>query len=259
MKLGIIDTHAHLNDKRFDADWEGMRSRAEDQGVVACILPNVDEDTLAPIFRLLQDQSDWCFGMLGLHPCSVQVNWEEQIAELWKHESEADWLAVGEIGLDLYWDKTTLELQLQALQVQFQKAQKMGLPVCLHTRNAHAETVAALREFRPDLGGVFHCFGGNYAEAVQVFDLDMYIGIGGVVTYKQTELREVLSKVGLSRVVLETDSPYLPPVPHRGKRNEPAWLSEVVQVVAQACSCHPQEVIETTFENALKVYPKLSV
>jgi len=258
MKLGIIDTHAHLNDKRFNEDWCAMRTRAEAQGVVASVLPNVEEETILPILGLLQEQSDWCFGMLGLHPCSVQQNWQEQIAQLWKYESAANWIAVGEIGLDLYWDKTTLERQLMALHVQFQKAQQMGLPICLHTRNAHAETVSALKEFRPDAGGVFHCFSGNYFEAVQVFDLDMFIGIGGVVTYKLTELREVLSKVGLSRVVLETDSPYLPPVPYRGKRNEPAYLSEVVQVIAQACSCHPQEVIETTFENALRVYPKLS-
>lgn len=259
MKLGIIDTHAHLNDSRFSEDWDAMRTRAETQGVVASILPNVDEETVQPILDLLQSKPNWCYGMLGLHPCSVQNHWKEQIAELWRKESAANWIAVGEIGLDLYWDKTSLERQLMALHAQFEKAQEMGLPVCLHTRNAHAETVGALKEFRPDAGGVFHCFSGNYSEATEVFDLDMYIGIGGVVTYKQTELREVLSRVGLSRVVLETDSPYLPPVPYRGKRNEPAWLFEVVQVVAEACSCHPQEVVETTFENTLKVYPKLTV
>jgi len=258
MKLGIIDTHAHLNDNRFTEDWDSMRARAHAEGLVAAILPNVDEDTLNPILRLLKEQSDWCFGMLGLHPCSVQDHWQQQIEHIWQYESTADWIAVGEIGLDLYWDKTTLDRQLMALHAQLQKAQKMGLPVCLHTRNAHAETIHALKEFRPEAGGVFHCFSGNYAEAIQVFDLDMFIGIGGVVTYKKTELREVLSKVGLKRVVLETDSPYLPPIPYRGKRNEPAWLTEVVQTIAQACSCHPQEVIEATFENALKVYPKLS-
>ena len=258
MNLGIIDTHAHLNDSRFAEDWDLMRARAETQGVVASILPNVDEETLPAVLRLLEEKADWCYGMLGLHPCSVQENWQEQMDHLWKFETEANWIAVGEIGLDLYWDKTSLERQLMALHSQLRKAEAMGLPVCLHTRDAHAETVGVLKEFRPESGGVFHCFSGNYNEAVQVFDLDMFIGIGGVVTYKQTELRDVLSKCGLSRVVLETDSPYLPPIPYRGKRNEPAWLTEVVQTIALACSCPPEEVIEITFENTLKVFPKLS-
>lgn len=257
MNIGIIDTHAHLNDARFKEDWADMRQRAKDQGVVATILPNVDVDTLPEVQKYVSSEPNWCFGMLGLHPCSVEENWQEQLKEIWKHSNQVNWVAIGEIGLDLYWDKTSLSRQQDALDWQLIKAAEMDLPICLHTRNAHSETVATLKRLRPAAGGVFHCFSGNYSEAVQVFDLDMYIGIGGVVTYKQTELREVLAKVGLNRVVLETDSPYLPPVPHRGKRNEPAWLTEVVHTIAQACRCHPQHVIETTFQNAQTVYPKL--
>lgn len=256
MAYPIIDTHAHAYDRRFSDEVLAMKERAKAAGLCAVCLPNVDEESLEPLLSLHQSDPLFFPAMLGLHPCSVGSNPQEQLEQLWRSaKDKAPWIAVGEIGLDLYWDKSQLKNQQEALAWQISQAKQMNLPICLHTREAHKETVDLIQaEKRPERGGVFHCFTGSVEEAKQVLDLGFYLGIGGVLTFKNSQLKEVLKHVGVEHLVLETDSPYLAPVPHRGKRNEPAYTALVLEFLGTSLGISMEKLAETTTRNAQNLF-----
>lgn len=252
----IIDSHAHLYSRKFDSDRDAIMARAKEAGVQGIVLPNIDLESIAGMLALEQSYPDVCKSAMGLHPCSVGEDYKEvlDIMEAWFDRHA--FVAIGETGLDLYWDKSTLPLQIEALKIQLNWASQLHLPVILHTREANTETLDVVREHARThaITGVFHCFSGNAEEAKAMMDLGFYIGIGGTVTFKSSNLREVLKEIGLERVVLETDSPYLAPVPHRGKRNESAYTTLVAQQIAQTMEISEEEVCQITSRNAKNLF-----
>jgi len=254
----LIDTHAHLYADAFDQDRPAALARALAAGIETILLPNIDAGSIPAMLALEAEAPATCRAMMGLHPCSVGADWEAQIALV------ADWLArrpfvgVGECGLDLYWDKTFFEEQKAALRAQLQLAGQYKLPLSLHTREAFRPAVDLVAEAQADadgrLSGVFHCFTGSLAEAEEVIALGFKLGIGGVATFKNGGLDKVLPHVGLEHLVLETDCPYLAPVPHRGKRNEPAYVPFVLHRVAELTGHAPEAVAEVTTATARAVF-----
>lgn len=227
----MIDTHAHLYEAKFEEDRDAMLSRAREAGVEAIVIPNVDEESIAGMLAIEAAYPGFVYSTIGLHPCYVGENPEAQVKAIVAHYREG-MVAVGEIGLDLYWDKTTLDRQVLALDLQCAFALEKDRPVILHTREAIPETIERIRPWaQKGLRGVFHCFTGTKEEAEAIMAMGFYLGIGGPVTYKSNDvLRSVLSSLDPERVLLETDAPYLAPVPYRGKRNESAYLKEIVEV-----------------------------
>jgi len=252
----IIDTHAHLYSDEFDSDRAGMIGRAKQLGVEKIFLPNVDLYTIEKMKYTVALASDQLFPMIGLHPCSVdqhfQLNLEKLKTEL---DSDYSFFGIGETGIDLYWDKTTLEWQLEALRIQCSWAHEYKLPIILHTRNANEVVIDLLEkmENRP-ARGIFHCFSGTAEEIKRIDALGDYCyGIGGVITYKNAGLFEVVPAIPLNKLVLETDAPYLAPVPHRGKRNESGYIKHVVEKLAQALKLSVEEIESITTANAERV------
>ena len=248
----MIDTHAHLYSRKFDNDRDEMIIRAREAGVQGIVLPNIDLESIAGMLALEQRYPDLCMPAMGLHPCSVTENYREVLEEMEAWFDRHAFVAIGETGLDLYWDKSTLPLQVEALKIQLLWASQLHLPVILHTREANTETLDVVREHARThaITGVFHCFSGSAEEAKAMMDLGFYIGIGGTITFKNSNLREVIKETGLERVVLETDSPYLAPVPHRGKRNESAYTALVAEQIAQTMEISAEEVCHITSRNA---------
>lgn len=251
----MIDTHCHLYDELFSEDLTQVIERARKSGVQQIILPNIDESSWNSLLKLTQTSEVICHPMLGLHPCYVKNNYNEVLRVLHRtletHRKEI--VAIGEIGLDLYWDKTTREIQENALRTQLDWALAFNLPVALHVRDAFEETFNVLRAYTATgLRGVFHCFTGTSQEVdyITKHHPDFYFGIGGVLTYKNSGLQDVVKNIPLQRLVLETDAPYLPPVPHRGKRNEPAFLQHVSERLSDVLEMTEQEIIKITTDNA---------
>jgi TatD DNase family protein len=253
----LIDTHAHLYLEQFDADREAMMQRAFEQGVQRIYLPNVDSSTTDSMLALEAAYPAHCFAMMGLHPCSVKENYEEELAHvkawLWKR----DFCAVGEIGTDLYWDKTFYEQQVDAFQRQMEWAKELDRPIVIHCRESIELTIDLVRKAKTEkLRGIFHCFSGTEEQAKAIIDLGFHLGIGGVLTYKKAGLEEVLTKVPLSALVLETDSPYLAPVPFRGKRNESAYIHQIAAKLASVYSVSLEQIAEQTSRNAHLIFGK---
>lgn len=253
----IIDTHAHLYSKEFDGDRSDMIQRALQAGVRMMFLPNVDLDTIDVMKETMALAPDHIFPMIGLHPCSVQKNFESVLAKM-KDELETGFIyyGIGETGIDLYWDKSTYELQVEALKIQSSWAVDHNLPIILHTRNANEEVLSFFENLdqRPSRG-IFHCFSGSDDHIERIDALgDYYYGIGGVITYKNGGLYEAIHKIPLHKIVLETDSPYLPPVPFRGKRNESAYILYVAQKLADALNKSLDEILEITSDNAQRLF-----
>ncbi|RME98209.1 MAG: TatD family deoxyribonuclease, partial [Bacteroidetes bacterium] len=224
----LIDTHAHLYSKKFDHDREEMLQRAIAAGVGQFLLPNIDRESIESMLALEAAHPDRCHAMMGLHPCSVQANYQEELAVVRDWLDKRPFLAVGEIGIDLYWDKTYLEEQKEAFLLQVEWALELDLPIVIHARESLdllIELVRGVGDKR--LRGVFHCFTGSLAQAQAIIELGFYLGIGGVATYKNSGLTETLAQLPLSAIILETDAPYLAPVPKRGKRNESAYVRYV--------------------------------
>lgn len=256
----FIDTHTHLFLDAFDGDRDVAVQRAIDSGVELMLLPNVDIETIVPMHNLCNTFPKNCFPMMGLHPGSVNERWEEDLETVRKHLFEGDtYIAVGEIGMDLYWDKTFIEQQRIVFRRQIQWAKQLGLPVVIHAREAFDEIFSIVDELNgPELRGVFHCFTGNEEQARHILNYGGFkLGIGGVVTYKKAGLDEVLSQLTLEDLVLETDAPYLPPVPHRGKRNESGFLLHVANKVAEIFGVSTEKVAEITSSNAFEVFDKI--
>lgn len=252
----LIETHAHLYSKEFAKDRPDMILRAQEAGVVRMEMPNIDHTSIDGMLELEQAHPGLCFAQMGLHPCYVQKDFEKELYVVEDWLGKRRFTAVGEIGIDLYWDKTTLAWQEEALRIQAEWALKYHLPVVIHSREAFAEAYNVLLPFAErGLKGVFHCFSGTVVEARQAVDMGFYLGLGGTLTYKNKgELPDVVASLGLDRIVLETDSPYLTPVPHRGKRNEPAYISLVAEELARLAGKTRDEVEEVTSRNALALF-----
>ncbi len=251
----LIDTHAHLYDPTFDADRDQMLQRATAAGVQKIFLPNCDFETIGPMLALCQKYPQQCFPMLGLHPCYVKEDFEQELARLKIFLEKNRFWAIGEIGLDFYWDKTLVAQQEKAFATQIGWAQEKGLPVVVHSRESTAACLDILeREGNGNVPGILHCFSGTVAEAERTAALGMYLGIGGVMTYKKSTLPEIVRAVGLVRLVLETDAPYLSPVPHRGKRNESSYVPHIAQAVANVLDVSVEEVARVTTANAERLF-----
>jgi len=253
--MHITDSHAHLYSEQFKGDRLAALRRAQDAGVRTIVMPNIDHSSIDAMLELEAQSPETCFAMMGLHPCSVTRSFEQQLYEVETWLARRPFAAVGEAGLDLHWDKTLLPEQQEALKIQLDLAKKHQLPIVLHTREAFAETVALVEAAQDGtLRGVFHCFSGSPEEAEQVIKLGFKLGIGGVATFKNGGADKLLPGMGLEHLLLETDCPYLAPVPHRGKRNEPAYLPLVLRRVAELVGKTPQEVAEATTRNAAELF-----
>jgi TatD DNase family protein len=257
--MTLIDTHAHLYARQFSNDRPAMLKRARAAGVTKVYLPAIDAETHADMLALEAAEPDFCTAMMGVHPCSIKAETiDNELFTAEKYLSERPFCAIGEIGIDLYWDKTTFELQKKAFIQQMHWAQDLGLPIIIHSREATDEIIQILREnawFTE--GGILHCFTGDVAQAQQLIGMGFYLGIGGVVTYKTAEsLHEVVRSITLDHLVLETDAPYLAPVPHRGKRNESSYVRFVAEKVAELKGVEVAEVGRMTSANAEKNFSK---
>lgn len=248
----FIDTHAHLYSRKFDDDREAMVARALEAGVKKLFLPNVDHDSIADMDALVAAHLDQCFAMMGLHPCHVEEHNEAAMAEVERLLRTRKYCAVGEIGIDLYWDKTWLRQQQDVFRQQVRWAKELELPIAIHCRESFSEVIAIVEEENTkDLRGVFHCFTGSPDHARRVIALeDFYLGIGGVVTYPKGGLFETMREIGPDHCVLETDSPYLSPVPFRGKRNESSYIPHIAAKLAEATGRSVEEIARITTANA---------
>lgn len=251
----MIDTHAHIYASEFDADRDDVVQRALAQGIDKILLPNIDLESIEPMLKTEASYPEICRAMMGLHPCYVDGNVKQTLDVVHSWFDKHNFIAVGEIGIDLYWDKTYKAEQEMAFITQLSWAKEMKLPVVIHTRDSIEETLALLRQEQDgSLSGVFHCFGGSVEEAKAINDLGFHLGLGGVSTFKNGGMDKVIPHLDMNYVILETDCPYLAPVPHRGKRNEPAYTSLVAQRVADLREMSLEEVDKLTTSNALQLF-----
>lgn len=253
--MQFIDSHTHLYLHTFDPDREAMIQRARKTGIQRYYLPAIDSETTEMMLNMEKQFPGECFAMMGLHPCSVNENYKSELEHVEKWLSARPFAAVGEIGLDFYWDKTYTEQQFEAFRVQIEWALSYKLPINIHTRNAMQDTINVVKEYKGrGLKGIFHCFSGSYESAKQIIDTGFLLGIGGVVTYKNAGLAEALEKIPPENLVLETDAPYLTPVPFRGKRNESSYLKYVAEKLSEIYNISIEEVGAITSANALNLY-----
>ena len=280
----LVDTHTHLYEEQFDADRTEMIERSINAGVSKMIIPNVDTTTIEPMLDLVKQFPQNIFAMIGLHPCYVKPETYKQELEIVrkylfegketrderkekrdeKHETRDErqetnifsnhFVAVGEIGIDMHWDKSTLDIQKEAFEIQCDWAIEKDLPVAIHARESTHILIEILKKRKENPRGVFHCFTGSLEEANEIIKLGFYLGIGGVVTYKNTHLRETLKQIPLDKIVLETDSPYLPPVPFRGKRNESAYTKLVAETLCSVYEKGFDEIAKITTQNAYTLF-----
>lgn len=251
----LTDTHTHLYYETEEEKQALLFQRCFENNVKRLFLPNVDVSSIAKIDDLVHKYPDHCFAMSGLHPCDVKEGYTGVLEEIYKSIAGRKIYAIGEIGIDLYWDKSTLEIQQAAFREQIKWAKAMNLPIVIHCREAFAEVFEILEQEKgAQLRGILHCFTGNLEQARKTIELGFYLGIGGVVTYKKAGLDEVLSHISLEHLVLETDSPYLAPVPFRGKPNESSYLVHIAQKVADIYHISIEEVAEVTTANSVKIF-----
>jgi TatD DNase family protein len=251
----LTDTHTHLY---YETDLEKqaqLMERCFENNVKRLFLPNVDGSSISMINNLVSRYPENCFAMAGLHPCDVKDGFKEQLDLIHESIDSRKIYAIGEIGIDLYWDKSTLAIQQEAFKIQINWAKELGLPIVIHCREAFNEVFEVLDEMKDErLRGIFHCFTGDLSQAHRAIDLGFYLGIGGVVTYKKSGLDLVLADVPIANIVLETDSPYLAPVPYRGKSNESSYLIHIANKVAEIYRLSLDEVADITTENSKKIF-----
>lgn len=251
----MTDTHAHLYLEDFDNDRKALMQRALDNGVTKVFLPNIDGSTIEPLLKMEKDFAGQAYAMMGLHPCYVKENVEEELQQVKKWLDKRPFAAIGEIGLDFYWDTTFKEQQVEAFLRQTGWALEYDLPVVIHARNSLDECIDGVRQKQDgNLKGIFHCFSGTLEQAREIISLGFFLGIGGMVTFKNTSLPAILKEIDLSHLVLETDAPYLTPVPHRGKRNESSYIPLIASRIAEIKEIPLKQVAEATTENALNLY-----
>lgn len=248
----LIDTHAHIYLPEFDANRAEIMQQAAANGVGTIYMPAIDSSTHTQMLAV-ETAFSHCKAMMGLHPCSVKEDYETELALVETYLQQRPFAAIGEIGLDFYWDTTFKQQQYAAFETQIHWALQYNLPIVIHSRNAIDECIEVVEQYK-GLKGIFHCFSGTVAQARRIIDTGFLLGIGGVVTYKNAGLDKVLEEIGIESIVLETDAPYLAPVPHRGKRNTPAYLSFITEKIAQVTGKEKHEIAATTAENAIKLF-----
>jgi len=253
--MNLTDTHTHLYLDNFNDDRDEIVKNAISNGVETMLLPAIDRSSFDAMKSLSDSYPDNCFPMIGLHPTSVKQNYKDEITFVENELSKGGYIAIGEIGIDLYWDKTYVDEQKDAFKHQLQLAKKHKLPVAIHTRDSFNEIYPILKsEFTDDLKGVFHCFTGTTGEARKIMDLGFYMGIGGIVTFKNSGLAEVVQNIPMEYLLLETDSPFLTPAPYRGKRNQSAYIVYIAEKIAQLKGLSIDEVSEITTQNANNLF-----
>jgi len=251
----LTDTHAHLYLEHFEADRHEAIREAIANGVEYFLLPNIDKDSIGPMLQLCRDFPGQCFPMMGLHPTSVKSDFKEQLDIVKSWLKKEKFVAIGEMGIDLYWDKTFFREQQEAFRAQADLALEYDLPIVIHSRESFDEIFELLEEVRqPGLRGVFHCFTGNLQQAQHIIGMGFMLGIGGVLTYKNSGLPEVIENISLEHLLLETDAPFLAPVPHRGKRNESKFIPVIAQRIAEVKNVGVEEVVTKTTDNALRMF-----
>lgn len=259
-KMTLIDTHTHLYDEGFEKDLAMIIQQAKNAGVQQFFVPSIDASYTSKMYALEQQFPEEISLMMGLHPCYVKENYQEELAHVQKALSERPFAAVGEIGIDLYWDKTTLLQQQDAFETQIKWAKEYQLPINIHCREAFDEVFEILEAQKsPDLKGILHCFTGNLSDAKRAINCNMLLGIGGVVTYKNSNLGSLLPEIGLQHLVLETDAPYLAPVPFRGKTNKSEYLGYIAAHIAQCLQTTTEEVARVSTQNALQLYKNYKI
>lgn len=257
--MEFVDTHAHLYLDAFQHDLGSVIERARQKNIVKIYMPNIDETTLAAVVRTAQAHPTLCFPMLGIHPCAVRSHFEPQLHALEAELGKASFAAVGEIGMDLYRDRSLHREQQEAFAFQVDLAKKQRLPLSIHCRNGFKELLQVLERAQDgSLQGVVHCFTGTPAEAAQCIELGFFLGVGGIATLPNNALVETIAAIALEHWVLETDSPYLAPVPHRGKRNEPAYLVHTAEKIAAIKGIALEEVARVTTKNAERAFHGVS-
>jgi TatD DNase family protein len=252
--MDFTDTHTHLYDKQFDADRTYMVQRAVNKGITRMLLPNVDLETIDDMLAICAEFPQNVFPMMGLHPCNIGTDWQNSMLTIEQHLRSNQYIAVGEIGIDLHWDKTNFNEQRAAFTYQMTLAKELNLPVSIHSRSSTLECIHVIEKNKLNTGGVFHCWGGTLEQAKQVVDMGFALGIGGVVTFKNSGLPDIVKAIDIQHLVLETDAPYLAPVPYRGKRNESAYIFEIVQKLAEIKMIPLKEVSNITTANAERIF-----
>lgn len=251
----LIDTHAHLYASQFEEDRTKMIQRAFDNGIEHLFLPNIDADSIPGMLELEKAYPNQCHAMMGLHPCSVDANYKETLAMMEKWFEERPFCAVGEIGLDYYWSKEFVSEQKDAFRTQCRWAKELDIPIVIHARDSLDDLIEIVREEKTDnFRGIFHCFGGSIEQANQIIELGFLMGLGGVLTFKKANIGEVVEQIDLKHLVLETDAPYLTPTPHRGKRNESAYIRLIAEKLAEVKGISVEEVGKVTSATALDLF-----
>ncbi len=253
--MAFIDTHTHLYSTEFRDDIDSIINNARQTGISKCYMPAIDSETHEAMLALENKFPAECIALMGLHPCSVKENYKTELALVEDWLSKRKFVAIGEIGLDFFWDKTFVEEQMKAFRIQIEWAIQYKIPIVIHTRNAMQETINIVKEYQGrGLSGIFHCFSGSYESAIQIINAGFYLGIGGVITYKNAGLAAVIDKIDLAHLVLETDAPYLSPVPFRGKRNESSYIKYVAEKIANIKNISVEEIGSITTTNAENIF-----
>ena len=253
--MKLIDTHTHLYVAEFKEDIDTVIQRAQQEGVEKFFLPAIDSTEMEAMIELEKKYPNTIFAMTGLHPCSVKEDYKEELTKIETQLEQRQFAAIGETGLDFYWDTTYTEQQYESLHIQAKWAIKYDRPLVLHTRNAMQETIDVINSYNgQNLRGIFHCFSGSVKNAQDIINMGFLLGIGGVLTYKNSGLDKVIEEIDLEHVVLETDAPYLSPVPFRGKRNEPAYLKHIAEKLAAIKQISIEEVARITTDNAERIF-----
>jgi TatD DNase family protein len=255
LTMNLIDTHSHVFLEDFDNDRDQVIQNSIDKNVTKIVLPNIDISSIDAVFDIQKNYPDICYPAMGLHPGSVKEDYIEQLKQIEKEIQNNQVYGIGETGLDFYWDTTFKESQIDSFVTQIKWAIQYDLPLIIHVRESFEETLQCVKEnLKPGLKGVFHCFTGSVADAEKIFDLGFHIGIGGIVTFKNSGLGETVNNLPLERVILETDSPYLTPAPFRGKRNESAYVALVAQKIAELKNLPMEKIAEITSDNANRLF-----
>lgn len=252
----LIDTHAHLYLKEFDTDRQEIISAAKRTGVSKILLPNIDSSTIVALNAICQQNPNYCYPMMGLHPGSVKKNFEEELKTIKKELDNGKYIAIGEIGIDLYWDQTLLKEQIDVFEMQIDWAKELGLPIVIHARDSFNEIFEVMDKKNDEkLCGVFHCFTGGTKEVEKILSYNNFLfGLGGILTFKNSGLDKIASNIPLSKIILETDAPYLSPDPFRGKRNQSAYVNLVAEKLAKIKGVSTRKVIEQTGKNAIELF-----
>ena len=258
--MTYIDTHAHIYLEDFDEDRPDIITQCQKFGVSKIFMPNIDSSTIDAVHKTEEQFPNICHAMMGLHPCYVKQNYQEELATIEKQFSKRKYAAVGEIGIDLYWDKTTLDIQEVAFRKQIEWAMDLGIPIVIHSRDSLDLTIDIVAEMQKgSLQGIFHCFNGSMEQAQRIIDCGFLMGIGGVVTFKKAGVDKTVSSLNLENLVLETDAPYLSPSPHRGKRNIPTYIPIIADKISDVQEISIEEVATKTTKNALNLFQKYLV